>query len=663
MAFWHVLITRERSFFIYPDNVAQAYPWYQKLASSLHHGYLPLWDANVNAGNSFVGEISTGIFYPLNLIVTALFGTQAGIPIEAIEALVVLHFFLAAWGTYLTCRRLKCSASSSFYAGLVFSLLGPHANRAMAQTMIFYTYSLLPIAAYFAICFVQTKRYKFAAATGLIVALSISAGHFAAPFMTCLICAAILMNGFRIQEFRRLATGTAIFIGTVLIVAAPQLIFGILHFAKAYRIVGTPDPQLATAKIPFSAIQQFALDPSGLLSLFDPVRFSGGIDGNGLFLGIIPLIAFLLLLTNSSTRSALRQSSHDLSALYALAVFAIVLSLGVWTIVGRLWYSLPGFATIVREPGRYILIMQFVFTIVLAIAIDGFKRSERSEPSTRSAIVGIIAVIGYSFYVVGSISTLTQNLWLVAVALVAFILVTFARAPAHLATLTFIAVGTFEAILAASQLPQPVTATTYAPKMYRDRPAYHIAEACFPKCRMSFEGTEDVIPANIGDVYRLQSNWGYTALIDRDYFDLEHSDESRSSFVLDVLNVRYVLTSTMRPPPMRLVSADEIEGLYVYERISYFPRVFSLDAALQRNRNRNDVVFSVDFYDDLNQRYVVTIPRDEVVVFSELYYPGWRTTVDGRPAELAVAGIRAGPPILRAVALSRGKHFVEFQYL
>jgi hypothetical protein len=663
LAFWSVLITGQRSFFIFPDNVAQAYPWYQKLASSIHHGYLPLWDANVNAGNSFVGENQTGVFYPLNLVVAALFGTPLGIPIWALEALTVVHFFLAAWGTYLFCRRLRCSASGSFYAAVVFSLLGPHANRAMAQTMIFYTYSLLPFAAYFALCFVQTKHYKHAAAAGFVVALSISAGHFAAPFMTCLVCAAILVSGFRTQTFDRLLTGSAIFVVTVLVVASPQLFFVILHFTTSYRIVGTPMPQLATAKIPLSAVQQFALEPSGLLSLFDPMKFSGGVDGNGLFLGIMPLVAFALLITDSSARSSLRQSLRKVGALYALAGLAIVLSLGVWTIVGRLWYSIPGFATVVREPGRYILIAQFVFSIGLAIAVDGFMRNRRTEPRHLSSVIGMLAVIGYSFYIVGSLSNLTQSLWLVAVTLVAFALVTFTRVPAQFATLTLVVAGTLEAILAAAQLPQPVTAATYAPTAYHDRPAFHFAEACFPTCRMSFEGTENFIPANIGDVYQLQSIWGYTALIDRAYLDFEQSDSAGSGFVLDVLNVRYIATSTTRPPPMVLVSADETQGLYVYERPSYFPRVFSLDAALQRNRARNDVVFSVETYNDLDQRYVVTIPRDEIVVFSELYYPGWNLRVDTKPVQISVAGIRSGPPILRAVSLSRGKHLVEFRYL
>ena len=38
------------------DNVDQTYTWYQKLATSWHHGYLPVWNANTYSGSSFAGE-------------------------------------------------------------------------------------------------------------------------------------------------------------------------------------------------------------------------------------------------------------------------------------------------------------------------------------------------------------------------------------------------------------------------------------------------------------------------------------------------------------------------------------------------------------------------------------------------------------------------------
>ena len=72
-AFATTLFIKDRSFFMFPDNVDQFYAWYQTLASSLHHGILPLWDPNTFAGHSFVGEFQTGVFYPINLVWVMVF--------------------------------------------------------------------------------------------------------------------------------------------------------------------------------------------------------------------------------------------------------------------------------------------------------------------------------------------------------------------------------------------------------------------------------------------------------------------------------------------------------------------------------------------------------------------------------------------------------------
>lgn len=46
-----------------------------------------------------------------------------------------------------------------------------------------------------------------------------------------------------------------------------------------------------------------------------------------------------------------------------------------------------------------------------------------------------------------------------------------------------------------------------------------------------------------------------------------------------------------------------------------------------------------------------------VAVFSEIFYPGWRVTVDGQPVELARADY-----ILRAMNIPAGKHIIEMSF-
>ena len=46
-----------------------------------------------------------------------------------------------------------------------------------------------------------------------------------------------------------------------------------------------------------------------------------------------------------------------------------------------------------------------------------------------------------------------------------------------------------------------------------------------------------------------------------------------------------------------------------------------------------------------------------VLVFSEIYYPGWTVSIDGKPAELGRVNY-----VLRALKVPAGKHKVEMEF-
>ncbi|MEG0039679.1 MAG: YfhO family protein, partial [Bacteroides sp.] len=55
--------------------------------------------------------------------------------------------------------------------------------------------------------------------------------------------------------------------------------------------------------------------------------------------------------------------------------------------------------------------------------------------------------------------------------------------------------------------------------------------------------------------------------------------------------------------------------------------------------------------------YEVSTPQAGIVVFSEIYYPGWQATIDGQPAEIARADY-----ILRAMQVPAGKHTIVMRF-
>jgi hypothetical protein len=68
-------------------------------------------------------------------------------------------------------------------------------------------------------------------------------------------------------------------------------------------------------------------------------------------------------------------------------------------------------------------------------------------------------------------------------------------------------------------------------------------------------------------------------------------------------------------------------------------------------------VVTIDSYEPNQLKYTVESSKGGVVVFSEVYYPGWTATIDGQPAELGRVDY-----VLRALQVPAGKHQVELSF-
>jgi uncharacterized membrane protein YfhO len=68
-------------------------------------------------------------------------------------------------------------------------------------------------------------------------------------------------------------------------------------------------------------------------------------------------------------------------------------------------------------------------------------------------------------------------------------------------------------------------------------------------------------------------------------------------------------------------------------------------------------IVTIKAYEPNELTYEVNSGKGGVVVFSEVYYPGWTATVDGQPAELGRVNY-----ILRALNVKPGKHDVVLTF-
>ena len=147
--------------------------------------------------------------------------------------------------------------------------------------------------------------------------------------------------------------------------------------------------------------------------------------------------------------------------------------------------------------------------------------------------------------------------------------------------------------------------------------------------------------------------------------------------VLSMLNTKYIILNPDMPPVenrfrngnawfvkdvMTVSSPDEeILGLH---------RVNPKHVALVQDKYKDVLTVSggaqtvdsaatvtLTHYDANALTYEVNSSTGGVVVFSEIYYPGWQAEVDGKPVEIACADY-----ILRALKVEPGKHVVTFKF-
>ena len=70
-----------------------------------------------------------------------------------------------------------------------------------------------------------------------------------------------------------------------------------------------------------------------------------------------------------------------------------------------------------------------------------------------------------------------------------------------------------------------------------------------------------------------------------------------------------------------------------------------------------DGTVTLTAYEPNELHYDISSPQGGVVVFSEVFYPGWTATVDGREAELGRADY-----LLRALRVPAGRHKVVLEF-
>ncbi|MCR5076884.1 MAG: YfhO family protein [Prevotella sp.] len=159
--------------------------------------------------------------------------------------------------------------------------------------------------------------------------------------------------------------------------------------------------------------------------------------------------------------------------------------------------------------------------------------------------------------------------------------------------------------------------------------------------------------------------------------NMQAVDGSRTFPVLNMLNTRYFILPLQGGATLPLKNVYAQGNGWFVNKISYvqdanaeYAQVGRIDVRLEAVADRkfervlgeakaNDstAMVKLEKYEPNNLQYTVSSKNGGVVVFSEIYYPGWTATIDGQPAELGRANY-----ILRALSVKPGSHKVVLDF-
>src|ERR1035441_9342971 len=66
--YWKILLVSQYSLLMGYEGTNQMYAWLNFAVSTMRQGIWPAWDPFAFSGHPFAGEMQTGAFYPLNLL-------------------------------------------------------------------------------------------------------------------------------------------------------------------------------------------------------------------------------------------------------------------------------------------------------------------------------------------------------------------------------------------------------------------------------------------------------------------------------------------------------------------------------------------------------------------------------------------------------------------
>jgi len=369
------------------DSCAQYYPARVFLGRALRSHELPLWNPYQFSGYPFLADVLSAVLYPPNLLY-ALF------PADIVwNLLAALHLFAAGAFSYIFLRGLKLNTAASLFGAVGYMLGG--FSIAWLELPVFISVSAwLPLILHFSRLAHERKSVYYASAAGIIMALSLVAGHpqiaFYTTFAVTLYWAYLGITDRREIPIWRTVILAIVALGVGVALAAPQIMAASELAALSHRGVQPPTAE------GYAAYSRLAMPFQHLITLLIPDFF--GNPAKGTYWGFNEYaeycaytgIATFLLIPFAFVRRRKNDRRH-VWFFSALCLLALMMALG--TSINRIFYfCIPGFIKS-GSPARVLVLYVFGASVLGAFGLDRFLE-DRDEKRPGALKLVVLSSLG-----------------------------------------------------------------------------------------------------------------------------------------------------------------------------------------------------------------------------------------------------------------------------
>ena len=689
--YWKTLLTHQFTIIIGSEGVNMSWAWLHFLVDSFRHGRIPLWDPYEFAGSPFAGSMQPAVYYPIQALFALLPLTRDGfISTAFFHQYLALAHLLGAWFAFALLRELRRSHFASFVGGCVFALSGLLVR--MIWPLYIESCIWIPAIFLFLLRALRTERrdraFLEAAFCGFCLAMSIFTGGMAFVIMQAIallgavVWYAVDTRAAETSQVRAHWLRAASILGIAFVFAAGlsavQLIPASEYGKQTLRFIdGGQFP--SAEKIPFHRLVP-GVWPESIVSALFPAGFNGKIGGEEYFpfyVGVFPLVLAIIAIWKCWANLWVRY-------LGILALFAFLYAMGEFSPLYGVLYAITPLLWMTRGGNRFFYLISFALAILSAFGLDTLLDHatppgawDRTKPFLKWIAISATAAL----VLPGLYDKLNLSIWnAFSLLLILGSCAWFAWLTTHrptdavralLAAFILFDLSAFnwvemdKAVLAkdGDQLEQMISLRGAA-EFVKHQPGLH-------RVRVAVEPQP-----NIGDVYGVESIWGGGAAVLTSYSSLGLHD--------DLLNVSYIIKPAAAADPNPVYHDSNWK---VYQAPNAFSRAWivhksvlaSTQEAAFHQLDQQDLhttailetspprpletakvdIESVRFSSWAPESFTAnaTAASDGLLVLSEMYYPGWRATVNGKSAQIyRVDGA------LRGIAVSPGSNRIEIEY-